>query len=70
MGANPFWSPSRITIGRNWFTSGSSRSFQKRIDLEIFLVLPEEKMYLVHKRTKGRPKLLFYYLFKFQRLVL
>ena len=35
----------------------------KRTGLEIFLVLSKKKMYLVHERTKGRPKLLFLYLF-------
>ena len=57
MRENPFWSPSRMTIGRNWLISDSSRSFQKRASLEIFFVLSEEKMYSVHKQTKDRPKL-------------
>ena len=62
MGTNSFWSPSRTTIGRNWFTSGSFRSFQKEQVWKYFLYYLK-KMYSVHERTKGRPKLLFLYLF-------
>ena len=38
--------------------------------LEMFLVLYDEKIYPVHKRTKGGSEIVCYYFFKFQRLVL
>ena len=43
MGGNSFWSLSKMTIERNWFTSRSSRSFQERRCLEIFLVLSDKR---------------------------
>ena len=38
-------------------------------DLKIFLVLFDEKIYTVHKRTVSGSEIAFYYFFKFQTLV-
>ena len=45
---------------RNWFIFGSPRCSKNEADLKIFLVLTNEKMYPVHKRTENGPEILLF----------
>ena len=71
MGANSFWSLLRTDyMGETGSPLTHLGCSGNESGLEMFLVLYDKKTYVIHKRNKIGLKIIFYYFFKFQRLVL
>ena len=71
MGENSFWSLLRTDyMGETGSLLAHLGRYENKSGLEIFLILYDKKTYAIHKRTKCGLEIIFYYFFKFQRLVL
>ena len=71
MGANSFWSLLRTDyMGETGSPLAHLGCSKNESGLEMFLALYDKKTHVIHKQTKIKLEIIFYYFFKFQILFL